>query len=158
MSFQETHFKNVSQIAKKTDLGTKIAKLEERKKSKVVIYSPLWRGKFPGDVKQTHFNAGCCLWQRSALATGADCAVCTPVLPVATWSHMPSTWRTSAAQRGTKPLGVLMKRRDRALMKRRDRAPEQLQQRLKLGSSCSPQPASLGRTSERKPTPALFAT
>lgn len=86
VSFQETQFKNVSKIAKKTSLRTKIVRLKQRKKGKIVIYSSLWRGKFPGNVKQMHFNAAHCLWQMSALATRADCAVCTPVLLVAMWS------------------------------------------------------------------------
>lgn len=50
-------FKKVSKITKKMDLWTKIVRLKQRKESKIVLYSPLWRGIFPGNVKQTHFNA-----------------------------------------------------------------------------------------------------
>lgn len=73
---------------------------------------------------------------------------CPPVLPVAAWSPTHSPPGEPARHRGAQNL----------CMKRRDRALEEPQQRLRLGSSCSPPPASLGGTSERKPTPAPLAT
>lgn len=80
----------------------------------------------------------------SVLATPPDCAVMYPHTP---HYHMvpQSTWSSSAAQGDTKPLVAW------------DKAEKERQQCLQLGSSCSPQTASLGRTSERKSTPAPLA-
>lgn len=85
----------------------------------------------------------------SSLDTWADCAICPPVPQVAPWSHS--------------PLGALVQHRVAQnhwgpCMKRRDRTLEELQPRLQLDSSCSPQPASLGRMREGKSTPAPLAT
>lgn len=81
----------------------------------------------------------------SAVATRADCAVRTPVLLVATWSYGPSgvPAQHKVAQNHWEPC-----------MKQRDKALEELQQCLRLGSSCSPQPVSLGRMNEKKSPPA----
>lgn len=86
------------------------------------------------------------LWHMIVLASPADCAVM--------YSHTPhchmvpqSIWNTSAAQGDTKPLEAWYKAERQST-----------QQCLQLGGSCSPQTASLGRTSERKSTPAPLAT
>lgn len=134
---------------KKTDLWTPIVRLKQRKKAKIVLFIPLWRGIFPGNVKQMHFNAAHDFLAHEC--SGHCSRLCCPALPYSSLPHGPTVHLEYQRSQGdTKPLGAWCK----AERQSTERATAVSAARQLL----QPQTASLGRTSERKSTPAPLAT
>lgn len=131
-------FKNVSKITKKMDLWIKIV----RQKQDWNIQPPM-EGGIPRQCKANTLYAA--YYFVACECSGHSSRLCCHVLPYSSLPHAHSPSGAAVQHRATQnhwEPGT--KHRDTAL-----KEPQ-------LGSSCSPQPASLRRASERKSTPAPF--